>query len=202
MFDMPTRSEITVATILAAAERLFVARNYADVTMEQIAEEGRLTKGAIYHHFDSKEELYLAMMFADLNEKSAILANAVDFDGTCRQRLRSLTKTFLTLPPIKQQVIQLVRRDANVFRDPDRENLIRAYQRALPGPIETVLLDGIHDGDVAPADARLLAWHYIALVEVTLSRYAEAQVSHLEARLDHVLDLFFHGAALAREGAI
>jgi AcrR family transcriptional regulator len=199
---MLTRSEITIASILAAAERLFVARNYADVTMEQIAEEGRLTKGALYHHFESKEELYLAMMFADLNEKRRVLTEAVDFDSTCRERLRQLTKTFLTLPPLKQRVIRLVRRDVNVFDDHTRENLIRAYQRALPEPIERVLSDGIRDGELAPTDPRLLAWYYVTLVEVTLSRYAETQISHVEARLDHVLDLFFHGAAMPHKEAV
>jgi AcrR family transcriptional regulator len=197
-----TRSEATIAAILAAAERLFVERSYADITMEQIAEESRVTKGALYHHFESKEELYLAMMFADLDEKRRILSEAVDFDGSCRERLRRLTKAFFSLPVIKQKVIQLVRRDVNIFDDAARENLVRAYQHALSEPIERVLSDGIRDGDLAPTDPRLLAWHYIALVEVTLSRYAEAQFSHVEARLDHVLDLFFYGAAMSYKEAV
>lgn len=198
---MLARSEATITTILAAAERLFVARNYADVTMEQIAEEGRLTKGALYHHFPSKEELYLAMMLADLDEKRRILSEAADFDGTCRERLRRLTKTFLTLPDVKRKLIRLVRRDINVFRDPARQNLVRAYQRALPEPIESLIRDGIRDGDLAPTDPRLLSWHYVAVVEVTLGRYAEMQLRNVEEKLDHVLDLFFNGVGMAFEGA-
>jgi AcrR family transcriptional regulator len=199
---MTTRSQTTIATIFAAAERLFVARNYADVTMGDIAEECLLTKGALYHHFKSKEELYLAMMLADMEDKRRVLSAAVDFDASCRERLRELTRTFLTLPAIKQRVIQLVRRDANVFDGPTRDTLIRAYQRALPDPIERVVIDGIREGDLAPTDPRLLTWHYVALVEVTLSRHAEAQLSHVDARLDHVLDLFFHGAAMAYKEAV
>lgn len=199
---MLTKAEATIATILAAAERLFVERNYADVTMEQIADVGRVTKGALYHHFASKEDLYLAMMLADLGDKGRILREAADFDGACRERLRRLTKVFLTLPTVKRKVIQLVRRDANIFDAVTRERLVRAYQQALPEPIEGVLSDGIRDGDLAPTDPRLLAWHYIAIVEVTLSRHAETQFSHVEARLDHVLDLFFHGAAMSYKEAV
>jgi len=197
-----TRSETTIATILAAAERLFVDRHYADITMEQIAEASHVTKGALYHHFESKEELYLAMMFADLDEKRRVLSGVVDCDGSCRERLRRLTRAFLMLPPTKQKVIRLVRRDINIFDDAARQNLVRAYQRALPEPIERVLSDGIRDGDLAPSETRLLAWHYIALVEVMLSRYAEAQFSRLDARLDHVLDLFFHGAAMTSKDVV
>jgi AcrR family transcriptional regulator len=197
-----TRSQTTIATIFEAAERLFVARSYADVTMGDIAEACGLTKGALYHHFKSKEELYMAMMLTDMEEKRSIFSEAADFEGSCPERLRELTRTFLTLPANKQALIQLVRRDANIFDGTTREKLIRAYQRALPEVIETIIADGVRDGDLAPTDPRLLTWHYIALVEVTLSRHAELVLSHVDARLDHVLDLFFHGAAMAHKEAV
>jgi len=64
-----TRSEATIANVLSAAAYLFISRHYADVTMDQIAETAHVTKGALYHHFSGKEELYLEMMHADLSAK-------------------------------------------------------------------------------------------------------------------------------------
>ena len=55
--------EDTVARILDVAMRLFVERGYEQTTMQNIIDElGGLTKGAVYHHFSSKEEVFLAAM--------------------------------------------------------------------------------------------------------------------------------------------
>ena len=127
-----TKSGKTIATILSTAEGFFLAKNYAEVTMDQIA------------------------------------------------------------------IMRLVRRDVNVFPAPVRGRLVRAYQAALPSLVEAAIRDGIRDGTLAPADPRLLAWHFIATVEVTLGRHADSVLDDSAAKLDYVLDLFFHGAAAPR----
>ncbi|HLE28453.1 MAG TPA: TetR/AcrR family transcriptional regulator [Anaerolineales bacterium] len=194
---MNARSEATVANILGAAQALFLNQNYADVTMDDIAEAAGVTKGALYHHFANKEALYLAMMHADLEEKKALFRAAVESRGTCRERLRRMTQIFLELSREKRDLIKLVRRDVNVFKDPLRSQLVRAYQAALPEQIEIILRDGIRDGELAPADPRLLAWLHVALVDVVLTRYAESVLQSQENVLDFVTNLFFNGAGKA-----
>ena len=46
--------------LAAAALRLFTERGYYSTTIDDVAEAAGVTKGAVYHHFDSKEELLLA----------------------------------------------------------------------------------------------------------------------------------------------
>lgn len=41
---------------------MFLRNNYEAVTMSKISEATKLTKGAIYHHFESKEELFRAVV--------------------------------------------------------------------------------------------------------------------------------------------
>lgn len=192
------RSAETVSRLLAAAGKLFLERNYADVTMDQVAAAAEVTKGALYHHFSGKEELYLALLHRDLAEKRALFQRAVDSPGSCRERLHRLTQDFLDLPRERRQLIRLVRRDINVFQEPARSELVRAYQAALPAQVEAILRDGIRDGELAAADARLLSWDFVALVEVSLSPYADQVHPRDEDRLDHVLNLFFGGAAAPR----
>src|ERR1700728_5385131 len=50
--------------VLAEAERLFRERGYAATSLEQIAEAADVTKGAIYGHFSSKEDLLLSAIEA------------------------------------------------------------------------------------------------------------------------------------------
>lgn len=188
MTSHAVRSEATIGRILEAAEGLFTSRSYADVTMDDIAAAARVTKGAVYHHFESKEELYLAMMTEDLDRKRRLFERAVGTGNDCRGRLRRLTAAFFGLPKEKRELIQLVRRNANLFRDPARATLVEAYQAALPRIVEEVIREG-----ALPGDPRLLAWQFIATVEVTLTEYAEQKFHGMEERLDYVIGLFFSG---------
>ena len=50
--------EITEERILEVAERLFLEKGFEQTTIQDIVDAlGDLTKGAVYHHFKSKEEI-------------------------------------------------------------------------------------------------------------------------------------------------
>jgi len=48
------------SNIIRAAFALFLEKGYKEVTIKNIMEATNLSKGAIYHHFESKEEIYFA----------------------------------------------------------------------------------------------------------------------------------------------
>jgi hypothetical protein len=135
------------------------------------------------------------MLNQDLSAKRELFAQAVAMDGTCKQRLHKLTRDFLNLPSVNRGLITLVRRDINIFPAEVRAELVRVYQSALPEQVQTILEDGMAAGEIARTDSRLLSWEFVALVEVTLSPYAEQVLPTVAAKLDHVLDVFFKGAA-------
>jgi AcrR family transcriptional regulator len=56
--------EATRRAIVTSARRLFGAHGYASTSVDDIARDARVTKGAIYHHFDTKEELFRAVYIA------------------------------------------------------------------------------------------------------------------------------------------
>ena len=55
---------LTRERLLAEAQRLFRERGYAATSLEQVAEAAQVTKGAIYGHFSSKEDLLLSSIEA------------------------------------------------------------------------------------------------------------------------------------------
>lgn len=55
-------AEATRTAILDAAERLFEARGVSRTSLQHIAAEAGVTRGAVYHHFSDKAELFDAMM--------------------------------------------------------------------------------------------------------------------------------------------
>lgn len=63
---MPRRSQeerrsSTRAALLAAGRQLFATRGFADVPAEQIVRTAGVTRGAMYHHFGDKTELFAAV---------------------------------------------------------------------------------------------------------------------------------------------
>lgn len=73
--------ERTRQRLLAQAQRLFRERGYAATSLEQIAEAAEVTKGAIYGHFASKEDLMLSALEA---------APAPDYSATLNDESRPL----------------------------------------------------------------------------------------------------------------
>lgn len=50
--------EQTVQLILDTAEKLFMEKGYDHTSIQDILDTAKLSKGAVYHHFDSKEEIF------------------------------------------------------------------------------------------------------------------------------------------------
>jgi AcrR family transcriptional regulator len=55
------QSEATRAALVQAARELFAARGYADVATEEIVRAAGVTRGALYHHFAGKKQLFEAV---------------------------------------------------------------------------------------------------------------------------------------------
>ncbi len=59
---MQRRSEETRAKIIESAIRLFSSRGYTAASVDDICTEAGISKGAFYHHFESKQALFLALL--------------------------------------------------------------------------------------------------------------------------------------------
>lgn len=77
--------EETVNLILNVAQRLFIQNGYDKTSMQDIINElGGLTKGAIYHHFKSKEEIFIAVtnrLYDGMDKKMAAIRDAKELTG-------------------------------------------------------------------------------------------------------------------------
>ena len=92
--------EETIAKILDAALELFCEKGYEETTMADIVEKlGGLSKGAVYHHFRSKEEIFTAALErASAPAVSAIEATCSDPRLTAVEKLSALYSDFPSGP--------------------------------------------------------------------------------------------------------
>jgi AcrR family transcriptional regulator len=68
-FDRSARKAETRARLLEAAARVYARRGFNGATLEEVAAEAGFTKGAVYGHFGSKENLLLALMEEHLTQQ-------------------------------------------------------------------------------------------------------------------------------------
>src|SRR6202012_5981794 len=61
-FDRSARSAQTRTKLLEAAATVYARRGFAGATLDEVASEAGFTKGAVYGHFGSKENLLLALL--------------------------------------------------------------------------------------------------------------------------------------------
>ena len=85
----------TRARVVESARRLFNRHGFEQVTIDQVMASAGLTRGAFYHHFDSKDELYAAAVasFETCNPfavKTAQAAQAIDDPKQMAQMLIDL----------------------------------------------------------------------------------------------------------------
>src|SRR3954453_18098136 len=73
--------------VLDAATQLFIERDYADVSTEDVIERAGVSRGAMYHHFSGKEDLFLAVYEASERRAMERIAGAgLEADGAVRGR--------------------------------------------------------------------------------------------------------------------
>lgn len=56
------RSAATIADILAAARKLFASGGFDATSIDDVAAKAGVAKGAVYHHFASKEEIFTRVL--------------------------------------------------------------------------------------------------------------------------------------------
>ena len=55
------RTEATTAALLGAARELFAQDGYAATSLDAVVARAGVTKGALYHHFEGKDDLFAAV---------------------------------------------------------------------------------------------------------------------------------------------
>lgn len=76
--------------IMAAAEKLLQTKGLAHVTTKALAKETGLSEGALYRHFEHKEDVFLAVLGRTLPVLAAEMDQAVPGQGTVRDNLTQI----------------------------------------------------------------------------------------------------------------
>ena len=179
--SVPEEFRDTRQRILDAAVKVFSSKGYHDTRVDEIVVESQTSKGAVYFHFPSKQQIFLALVddFAGLLEKKLLEAITQESDGVrgvsaalqtgleIFGRYRSLAKIFLVQAvglgsAFEEKRLQILERFSAVIRSyldlavdegsiPPIDTEIVAY--AWVGAINEVVIRWVHTGQPAPERA-------------------------------------------------
>lgn len=85
------RSEKTRRKIIKAGQACFAKHGYDATGVAEICGEAEISKGAFYHHFASKQALYLEILGEWLNDLERVIPEFVDSVGTVPEAFKRMS---------------------------------------------------------------------------------------------------------------
>lgn len=199
--DAPDGPEVTRVAergarrrLLREGLRLFVRHGFDSVSTRQICVAAGVTQPSLYHHFGSKEGLYLAVIeewFKDVHEA---MASAIGEGTTFRERLHKLAIVFWSGQAGEYQAMQ-----HDALQHMPREHIIAlrvTIRDAIIDPLLALMAEGVASGDL-PAHANTFALMelYWAIVDGFTGLYHRGDPLPPPERNTAAIDLFIAGAS-------
>ncbi|HWF28614.1 MAG TPA: TetR/AcrR family transcriptional regulator [Mycobacterium sp.] len=151
--------------IMAAAKEVFARKGFHDTTIADIAKQAGLAYGSIYWYFDSKDELFHALMEVEEGALRSHVSAAVgarrDSDGEAP--FRTAVRAALEFFEADKATVKLLLRDAYALGDRFEKHLGGIYERFIDD-IETFIVAAQQRGQVISAPPRMVAYTLAALV--------------------------------------
>ncbi len=156
-----TRAEANATNrraILDAAEVQFQELGYHGASLDGIAEAAGFSKGAVYSRFDSKDDLFLAVVEDRINRRERKLAEQLaESDGPVEVQEMALAALRANVDSIAWQAALLEFR-AHAWRDPDINRRYADLHRRTIRLLGALIADVYRRrGEAPPYDVELLA---------------------------------------------
>lgn len=121
------RAEVTRAALMDAARELFVRRGYADTSTPEVVAAAGVTRGALYHHFADKRDLFRAVLAREMQAVAGEIRAAAPAGLPPREALLAGSDAYLQAMTV-----------------PGRTRLLLVDGPAVLGLAEVLALDGAH----------------------------------------------------------
>ena len=181
--------------ILRTSARLFQQQGYDGTSMNDVAAALRLSKGGLYHHFQSKEEILFELMnhAMDISEERVIIPVKAIPDP--EQRLRMLIRRHIAVVLSERDREITVMLHENHPLSPSLRRRINARKKDYVHFVENLIAEvqrarGVGDA-VTP---RAAAFALLGMINWIYQWYQPAGALNEEALVKQYTEIFFRGA--------
>jgi AcrR family transcriptional regulator len=161
---MQQRSQETRQRLLDAAARLFSQQGYDATGVAQICASAGVSKGAFYHHFETKQAVFLALLEEWLARLDAAFT-AVRQDSTDMPqavvRMADMAGSVLTSSGVQLSIMLEFWMQA--YRDPQVWEAAAAPYQRYQQYFATLVEEGMRQGSLRPVDPQMAARTLVSL---------------------------------------
>jgi TetR/AcrR family fatty acid metabolism transcriptional regulator len=193
--------ELTRERILEAAEKLFAEKGFHETAMDEIVRASKVSKGGVYFHFPSKEELFFALLdkLADALQREvqreiARRRGAVaKIQGALEVVLRTLTS--------QRHLAQIILRQGHGLGPSFERKRLEIYSR-FARLIKENLDEALAEGSIPPINTEITAYAWLgAINELVLRWIYTGQPDPLTQTLPTLQELFLRGIGITQRTA-
>jgi AcrR family transcriptional regulator len=196
--DKPT-PEARRQAILEAAIGVFAQHGFDAATTDDIARAAGLSKGGLYWHFKSKDEILAAVLMQFFDQEMAALAGLVAAGGSASVRVRKLVSQAAADMAQLEQVLPIALEFyALAARQEHVRQWIQGYYGRYHSLLVALLRQGYASGEFRAGTAETAALTLIAQMEgLALVRSIEPRVVRLPDQAEAAAELLLSGLMAA-----
>lgn len=197
-----SRAEESKQRILLAAAAIFAQKGLDGARVDEIAGAARINKRMIYHYFGSKENLYVEVLRYNCQKVYHLSKGAFIAEADPKENVTRALRQYFYFLARDEEFVRLVSWEA-LDRGGYSSKVLPQLLDIFQADLGQILEDGIKRGFFrADLDIHhtLLSIHALCLAyftrrEMVQALWASDMMSEemLESRLQHILDLVFHG---------
>jgi AcrR family transcriptional regulator len=130
---------VTRHLLLSSAEQVFARVGYEKAQVEEIAEAAGFSKGALYAHFKSKEELFLALYETKTASSLSKLRHALDSIPTREGKIDAFRSFYIDLSKEKGWALIILEVKLLIARYPEARDRLRQIDEHVGDSIQVAL---------------------------------------------------------------
>jgi AcrR family transcriptional regulator len=139
-------SAATRNALLKIARKLFAERGYADTATEEVVKRARVTRGALYHHFKDKQDLFRAVLHEEQLRLASRTTEAASKESDPWRAMLIASDAFLDacLDPAVQQIVLLdapAVLGAQGWREADQSYYLAGVKAAIQASIDAGIIE-------------------------------------------------------------
>ena len=192
---------LTRKILIDTASNVFGQKGYAQTTLEEVAREAGVTRGAIYWHFDNKFEMFHAVLQALYKKVNARVTKIIESDQGPLDKLRQLILEFFQIISdegefrIAEDVQLFISRKEKIFGRLYKDHLkyVKSQRKLLKELVREGIAAGEFDSHLDPEVIIVAFMSYIAGIKSAwLSGIANISIAENAEKL---ADIFLKGIA-------
>lgn len=172
---MTRRSPLPIETperLLQAAMDVFARRGYHGTTVDDIVAASDSSKGAFYHYFASKQDIFLKLLDRLAGMVEAGVEASIEREHGALAKVEAALRVVLEVADAQRDLARILLIEAAAL-GPEFEQSRLGIHRRFAGLIQRHLDRAVEDGSIPPQDTGLAAMSWIgAINEVVTQRLA------------------------------